>query len=187
MKTQMAETQRKAQESQAKLQLDNQSQQQEFQIKLAELQQKVQELQVKYSTEKHIDNQRHATDIAMANINNAAKERVAMISAGSQMDQQQAQLEHEQNMSAMEAINASEQDIRQHGLEVQQQAFEQQAAQVQHQVELEQAQQQHEQQLVQADQQHQQGLMQADQQHQQQMAQMQEQQAIQPQPPKEGQ
>jgi hypothetical protein len=187
MKTQMAETQRKAQESQAKLQLDNQGQQQEFQIKLAELQQKVQELQVKYSTEKHIDNQRHATDIAMANINNAAKERVAMISAGAQMDQQQAQLEHEQNMSAMEAINASEQDIRQHGLEVQQQAFEQQAAQVQHQVELEQAQQQHEQQLVQADQQHQQGLMQADQQHQQQMAQMQEQQAIQPQPPKEGQ
>ena len=187
MKTQMAETQRKAQESQAKMQLDNQGQQQEFQIKLAELQQKVQELQTKYSTEKQIDNQRHATDIAMANINNAAKERVAMITANAQMSQQQVALDAEQNMSAMEAINAANQDIRQHGLEVQKQAFEQQAAQVQHQVELEQAQQAHQQQIEQAAQQHQQGLMQADQQHQQQMAQMQEQQAIQPQPPIQGQ
>ena len=187
MKTQMAETQRKAQESQAKMQLDNQGQQQEFQIKLAELQQKVQELQTKYSTEKQIDNQRHATDIAMANINNAAKERVAMITANAQMSQQQVALDAEQNMSAMEAINAANQDIRQHGLEVQKQAFEQQAAQVQHQVELEQAQQAHQQQIEQAAQQHQQSLMQADQQHQQQMAQMQEQQAIQPQPPTQGQ
>jgi hypothetical protein len=187
MKTQMAETQRKAQESQAKLQLDNQSQQQEFQIKLAELQQKVQELQTKYSTQSNIDSQRHATDIAMANINNAAKERVAMISANAQMSQQQVALDAEQNMSAMEAINAANQDIRQHGLEVQKQAFEQQAAQVQHQVQLEQAAQQHQQEIAQAEQQHQQGLMQADQQHQQQMAQMQEQQAQQPQTPTEGQ
>jgi hypothetical protein len=154
---------------------------------LAELQQKVQELQTKYSTEKQIDNQRHATDIAMANINNAAKERVAMITANAQMSQQQVALDAEQNMSAIEAINAANQDIRQHGLEVQKQAFEQQAAQVQHQVELEQTQQAHQQQIEQAAQQHQQGLIQADQQHQQQMAQMQEQQAQQPQPPTEGQ
>ena len=187
MKTQMAETQRKSQESQAKMQLDNQGQQQEFQIKLAELQQKVQELQTKYATEKQIDSQRHATDIAMANINNAAKERVAMITANAQMSQQQVALDAEQNMSAMEAINASNQDIRQHGLEVQKQAFEQQAAQVQHQVELEQAQQAHQQEIEQSAQQHAMGMQQSDQQHQQQMAQAQEQQALQPQPPTQGQ
>jgi hypothetical protein len=187
MKTQMAETQRKSQESQAKMQLDNQGQQQEFQIKLAELQQKIQELQTKYATEKQIDSQRHATDIAMANINNAAKERVAMITANAQMSQQQVALDAEQNMSAMEAINASNQDIRQHGLEVQKQAFEQQAAQVQHQVELEQAQQAHQQEIEQSAQQHTMGMQQSDQQHQQQMAQMQEQQALQPQPPTQGQ
>jgi hypothetical protein len=186
LKTQMAETQRKAQESQAKMQLEMQQDQQNYQIKIAELQQKVQELQAKYSTQTNIDNQRNATDIAMANINNAAKERVAMITAGAQMDSIQAQLEADQDKSAMEAIAAASQDIRQHGLAVQQQAFEQQSQQVQNQIEAQNAQQQHEQQLQQNAQQHAQGLQQADQQHQQQMAQMQqqqEQQAAAPQPP----
>jgi hypothetical protein len=198
IKTQTAETQRKLQEAQAKMQLDTQSMQQDYQIKIAELQQKVQELQAKYSTQTNIDNQRNATDIAMANINNAAKERVAMITAGAQMDQIQAQLEAEQDKSAMEAINAANEDIRQHGLAVQQQAFEQQAQQVQNQIEaqqavqqhqqgLAQAQQQHAQQMQQQDQQHQQGLEQAQQMHEQQMQQMQEQQAAQPQTPSEGQ
>ena len=193
MQTQMAETKRKTEEMQARMQLDSQKQQQEYQLKLAELQQKVQELQAKYSTQSNIDNQRNATDIAMANINNAAKERIAMITAQAQMDQQQRQLEAEQNQSAMQAISAADQDIRQHGLAVQQQAFEQQAQQVQNQLEMEKAQQQHaletqqaaqqhQQGIQQAAQQHQQGLQQADEQHQQQMAQMQEQQAQQPQP-----
>jgi len=183
LQTQMAETKRKAEEAQARMQLDNQKDQQEYQLKVAQLQQKVQELQAKYQTQTSIDNQRNATDIAMANINNAAKERVAMISAKAGMDQTQAQLEADQNISALEAINAANQDIRQHGLAVQQQAFQQQAQQVQNQIELQQAQQQHAQQMAQADQQHQQTLQQADQQHQQQLAQQQEQQAAQPQPP----
>jgi hypothetical protein len=187
LKTQMAETQRKQQEAQMQMQFDSQKQSQEYQLKIAELQQKVQELQAKYSTQSNIDSQRNATDIAMANINNAARERVAMINAGAQMDQQQAQLESQQNMSAMEATIAAENDVRQHGLAVQQQAFDQQASQVQHQIELQQANQQHQQGLQQADQQHQQGLQQADQQHQQQLAQMAQQQAAQPQTPTEGQ
>jgi len=171
LKTQMAETQRKAQEAQMQLQFDNQRQSQEYQIKIAQLQQKVQELQAKYSTQTSIDSQRNATDIAMANINNAAKERVAMITAKAGIDQTQAQLEADQNMSAMEAINAANQDIRQHGLTVQQQQFDQQAQQVQNQIELQNAQQQHAQQMQQNAQQHMQGLQQADQQHQQQMQQ----------------
>ena len=162
LKTQMAETQRKTQESQAKMQLEMQQDQQNYQLEVARLQQQVQELQAKYSTQTNIDNQRNATDIAMANINNAAKERIAMISAGSQMDQQQAQLDHEQNQSAMQAIAASDQDIRQHGLTVQQQAFEVQANQVKQQADAQQkaalAAQQHGQQLQQNDQQHQQAL-----------------------------
>ena len=158
LKTQMAETERKTQEAQAKMQLDTQKSQQEYQIKIAELQQKVQELQAKYQTESNIDSQKNAKDIALANINNAAKERVAMIGAGAQMDQQQRQLEHEQNISAMQATIAAENDIRQHGLEVQKQAFEQQSAQVQNQIEAEQAAQQHQQQLMQSDQQHQQKM-----------------------------
>jgi len=198
VKTQTAETQRKLQEAQAKMQLDTQSMQQNYQVKVAELQQKVAELQAKYSTQTNIDNQRNATDIAMANINNAAKERVAMINAGTQMDQLQAKLEADQNQSAMEAIQASDQDIRQHGLAIQQQAFEQQAQQVQQQIEAQQSAQQHQQGLAQADQQHQmeiaqnaqqhqQGLQQAQQMHEQQLQQQQEQQAAQPQQPTEGQ
>ena len=197
MQTQMAETKRKTEEMQARMQLESKKQEQDYQLKLAELEQKVQELQAKYTTQTNIDNQRNATDIAMANINNAAKERVAMISAQAQMDQQQKQLESEQNQSASEAISAANQDIRQHGLAIQQQAFQQQTEQVKNQIEMEKAQQQHaleiqqaaeqhQQGLQQADQQHQQGLQQADAQHQQQMAQMQEQQPTQ-QPTQEGQ
>ena len=189
MQTQMAETKRKQEEAQADMQLDAKKQEQEYQLKIAQLQQKVQELQAKYQTQTSIDNQRNATDIAMANINNAAKERVAMITAQANMSQQQIALDAEQNQSAMEAINTAQQDIRQHGLAVQQQQFDQQAQQVQHQIEAQKSQQDliaqqqaHQQTLQQNDQAHQQQLMQADQQHQQALQQQQEQQAAQPQP-----
>jgi len=161
LKTQMAETQRKTQEFQTKIQSEMQQAQQSYQLKVAELQQKVQELQAKYSTQTSIDNQRNATDIAMANINNAARERVAMITANAQMDAQQMQLEHEQDLSAMEAINASNADIRQHGLAIEQQNFQAQANMVkqqaqqdaQYQAQAQLAAQQHAQQLQQNQQQ----------------------------------
>ena len=200
MQTQMAETKRKQEEAQADMQLDAKKQEQEYQLKIAQLQQKVQELQAKYQTQTSIDNQRNATDIAMANINNSAKERIAIIGAKAQMSQQQIALDAEQNQSAMEAINTANADIRQHGLAIQQQQFEQQASQVQNQIEAQKAQQeqaqaeqqhqqqaqqqaqQHAQSMMQADQQHQQTLQQAQQQHEQQLQQQQEQQAAQPQP-----
>jgi hypothetical protein len=161
LKTQMAETQRKSQEFQTKIQNEMQQAQQEYQLKVAELQQKVTELQAKYSTQTSIDNQRNATDIAMANINNSAKERIAMITAGAAMDQQQVRLEHEQDLSAMEAINASNADIRQHGLAIEQQNFQSQADMVkqqaqqdaQYQAQTDVAAQQHAQQLEQNQQQ----------------------------------
>jgi len=201
MQTQMAETKRKAAEAQTQQQFETQKQQQNYQLEIAQLQQKVQELQAKYGTQTSIDNQRNATDIAMANINNSAKERIALINAKSQMSQQQIALDAAQNQSAQEAIQTSEADIRQHGLAVQQQQFEQQSQQVQNQIEAQKAQQDqqqqaqaHQQQVAQQDQQHQQGLQQADQQHQQalqqaqqqheqQLQQQQEQQAAAPQPP----
>ncbi len=153
VKTQMAETERKTAEAQQRVQAELQKSQQDYEIKVAELQAKVQELQAKYSTQTNIDNQRNATDIAMANINNAAKERVALINAQMGLDSQQRQLEHEQNSSAIDAILAADQDIRQHGLAIQQQSFEKQAAQVEAQIAAQQqaaaAQQQHEQALQQ--------------------------------------
>jgi len=195
VQTQMAETQRKTQEGQAKMQADLQASQQNYQIKLAELQAKVTELQAKYSTQTNIDNQRNATDIAMANINNAARERVAMITAGAQMDQQQIQLDHEQNMSAIEAIKASDADIRQHGLAVQQKAFQAEADQVSQQADAQKqaalAQQQHEQQAQQQAMQAQNQAMNSGIEHQQTLEQQQQQagldQQAQPQPPTEGQ
>jgi len=186
VKTQMAETERKTSEQQARMQYELQKSQQEYQIKVAELQAKVSELQTKYSTQTNIDNQRNATDIAMANINNAAKERVAMITTGAQQDQQQMQLEHEQNSSAIDAIQASDADIRQHGLAIQQQAFQAQADQVAKQAKAQQeaglAQQQHEQQAQQQAMQAQNQAMQSSQDHMQTMQQN-EQQAAVPKPP----
>ena len=162
MKTQMAETQRKAQEFQSQMQSDMQKTQQDYQLKVAELSQKVEELTVKYQTQVAIDSQKNATTIALANINNAADERVAMINAGVQLDSQQAQLEHEQGLSAMEAIHASNTDIRQHGLAVEQQQFQKAAERVAKQA---QAAQEHQQGMEQKSQQGQLDQLQAGQEH----------------------
>jgi hypothetical protein len=149
----MAETERKAKESQAKMAAELQRSQQDYELRIADLQRDVQELVAKYQTQSDIDQQQNAKDIALANINNAAKERVAMIQAGAQLNAQQAQLVHEQNLSAIEATKAAEQDIRQHGITMEQQAFQAQAAQQNHQLELEKqallANQQYEQQMAQ--------------------------------------
>ena len=188
LKTQMAETDRKAKEFQTKMQTESQKQQQEYELKVAQLQQQVQELVAKYQTQSDIDSQQNATTIALANINNAAKERVAMINAGAQISQQTTQMEHEQNISALEATRAAEQDIRQHGLAVQKQTFEAQAAEVQKQAEAQK-------QAALADQQHQQQMMQQaqDAQHQSMLSQQDHDQALEqqvaqpPQPPTQGQ
>ena len=162
LKTQMAETERKAQESQAKMQLQMQQDQQNYQLKLAELQQKVAELQTKYHTQTVVDANKNATNIAMADINNASRERVAMIAAQQQLTSDQAAMAHEQNMTALEASHAAQQDIRQHGLEIEQQQFQQQAQAVQGQIDAQQQAQQsgldHAQTMQQNDQQHQQAL-----------------------------
>jgi hypothetical protein len=179
MKTQMAETERKAQESQIKMQADMQKTQQDFQLRVAELQQKVQELQAKYGTQTQLDSQQNATTIALANLNNAAKERIAMITKGSEMDQQQIMLQHEQDMAAFEATKAAEMDIRQHGISVEQQQFQQQADQISSQIETQK-------QAALQQQQHQHQMMQNDQQHQQALAQQQQQTELQPPTPPTG-
>ena len=164
LKTQMAETQRKAQEFETKMQTQLQQAQQEYKLKVAQLAQQVQELQAKYQTQTNIDNQKNATTIAMANINNSAKERIATINAKTQMDQQQMQLEHEQDLSAMQAIDSANQDIREHGFEVRQQAFKNQAEQINQQAQAQQqaaqAQAEHEQAMQQQAMQHQNQLIQ---------------------------
>jgi len=171
LKTQMAETQRKQAESQARMQLENQKDQQTYQLKIAELQQKVQELQTKYHTQSSIDANKNATQIAMADINNASRERVASINAGAQLGADQMAMAHEQNQTALEASHAAQQDIRQHGLEIEQQAFQQQAQQVQAQISAQQqatqAEQQAQQQAQQTGLEHAATMQQNDQQHQQ--------------------
>jgi len=78
-----------------------------------------------------MDSQKNSTNIAMANINNASRERIAAMQVGAQIDGMQAQLEQEQIMSAIDAINTADQDIRKHGIAVEQQAFDQEAQLVQ--------------------------------------------------------
>lgn len=134
LKTQMAETQRKAQESQSRMQLEMQQDQQDYQLKIAQLQQKVQELQTKYHTQTVVDSNKNATQIAMADINNASRERVATIAAKAQLDSDQLAMAHEQNQTALEASHAAQQELRQHGLEIEKKQFEQQAQAVQQQI-----------------------------------------------------
>ena len=141
LKTQMAETQRKAAESQAKLQQASAKDKQDYELKIAELQQKVAELQTKYHTQTVVDQNRNATNIAMADINNASRERVATINADLQLSKDQLAMAHEQNLTAMEASQAAQQELRQHGLEIEKRQFEEQARSVQQQIAAQQQQQ----------------------------------------------
>ena len=142
LKTQMAETERKAAESQAKMQQTASKDKQDYELKIAELQQKVAELQTKYHTQTVVDQNRNATQIAMADINNASRERVATINADLQLSKDQQTMAHEQNLTAMEASQAAQQELRQHGLEIEKRQFEQQAQAVQQQIASQQQQQQ---------------------------------------------
>jgi hypothetical protein len=134
LKTQMAETERKAAESQAKMQQAASKDKQDYELKIAELQQKVAELQTKYHTQTVVDQNRNATEIAMAGINNASRERVATIQADMQLSKDQLAMAHEQNLTAMEASQAAQQELRQHGLEIEKRQFEEQAQAVQKQI-----------------------------------------------------
>jgi len=134
LKTQMAETERKAAESQAKMQQQAAKDKQDYEYKLAEMQRKVAELQTKYHTQTVVDANKNATQIAMADINNASRERVATINANAALSQDQLAMAHEQNQTAMEASQAAQQELRSHGLEIEKRAFEQQAQQVQQQI-----------------------------------------------------
>jgi hypothetical protein len=142
LKTQMAETERKAAESQAKMQQAASKDKQDYELKIAELQQKVAELQTKYYTQTVVDQNRNATEIAMAGINNASRERVATIQADAQLSQEQLAMAHEQNLTAMQASQAAQQELRQHGLEIEKRQFEQQAQAVQNQIAAQQKQEQ---------------------------------------------
>jgi hypothetical protein len=164
LKTQMAETERKAKESEAKMQLQAGKDKQEYDLRLAELQQKVAELQAKYQTQTALDSNKNATQIAMADINNASRERVATINANAALSQDQMAMAHEQNLTALEASHQAQMDIQQHGLEVEQEQFRRQADQVSQEIAARQQEQQsnleHAQTMQQADQQHQNTLAQ---------------------------
>jgi hypothetical protein len=164
LKTQMAETQRKQQEAQARMQLESKKQEQDFQLKIAELERLVLDLKSRYDTQTQVDANKTATQIAIADINNAAKERIAYINANMKLTADQQAMSHEQNMTALEASNQAQADIRQHGINNQQRALQDESDRVKAQLDAQQ-------QSAQAEQEHQQQMMQSQQQAQQQMQQ----------------
>jgi hypothetical protein len=164
LKTQMAETQRKQQESQARMQLESKKQEQDFQLKIAELERLVLDLKSRYETQTQVDANKTATQIAIADINNAAKERIAYINANMKLTADQQAMSHEQNMTALEASNQAQADIRQHGINNEQRALQDESDRVKAQLDAQQ-------QSAQAAQEHQQQVMQQQQQAQQKMQQ----------------
>ena len=131
LKTQMAETQRKQAESQARMQLEAEKAKQDYQLRIAELQRQVAELETKYQTQSAIDANKSTTQIALADVNNASRERVAAIAAQAGLTADQMAMAHEQNQTAFQASNAAQQELTRHGLDIEKRAFEQQAAQTQ--------------------------------------------------------
>ena len=182
--TQMAETKRKAEESQAKMQMEAGQTQQTYQLDMAELKRKLSELQIKYDTQNKLDANRNATQIAVVDMNNSSRERIAEIAAHAAMTSDQLMMQHEQDQTALAGSQAAQQDIRKHGIDVQQQAMDQQQQQQQQMQQHAQEQQQQAQQHAQEQQQAQQA--QQAQQQQQQAQHAQEQQMAQQQQPTPG-
>ena len=149
LKTQMAETERKQKEAEARMQIDVARDKQNYDLKIAELQRQVLELQGRYETQTTIDNQKNATQIALADINNSSRERIAEIASKSQLTSDQINMQHEQDMLARQATMEAEQSIRNHGIEIQQQQFGHAAQMVQQAAQQAAAQQQQAQQQMQ--------------------------------------
>ena len=126
VQTQMAETKRKTDEAVAKLQLEREKMQMEMQDKIRDMQAAVQELQAKLGLEQQLKSQDNAIKVAMADLNNSSKERIAEISAKQQLTATEMQQQHAQNQTALEAETQAYADLRAHGIQ-QAQAEQQQA------------------------------------------------------------
>ena len=120
LKTQMAETQRKQQEAQMRVQFDAAREKQNHELQIAELQRKVLELQSKYEMQAEMDAQKNASQIATAEINNASRERIAALNAKTGLTADQIALQTEQARLAMQASQEAQRDIRQHGITMEQ-------------------------------------------------------------------
>lgn len=126
VQTQMAETKRKTDEAVAKMQLEREKMQMEMQDKIRDMQAAVQELQAKLGLEQQLKSQDNAIKVAMADLNNSSKERIAEISAKQQLTATEMQQQHAQNQTALEAETQAYADLRAHGIQ-QAQAEQQQA------------------------------------------------------------
>ena len=122
IQTQVAETKRKTEEAQAKFQLEREKMQAEMADKVRDMEAKLAEIQAKMGLEQQLADQDNAARIAIADINNASKERVATIAAGQQMDQMQQQQAHEQGLLAMEAQQQAYADMQKHDMDQQREA-----------------------------------------------------------------
>lgn len=123
LKTQMAETQRKQAEAQMKYELMAAKEKQAYDLQVADLERKVVELRNKYEVQTSLDNQKNATQVALADINNASRERIAAINAHAGLTSDQMALAHEQNLLGLQATQAAQDDLRKHGLKMEQEMF----------------------------------------------------------------
>ena len=105
----------------AEMAIKKQELEQDFAAKVQDLQTKVDELIAKYQTDKQLDENKNATAISIASLNNESRERVEGIKLGQQADAMQAQLEQERNMLGAQAALESRKAIEQHGMDVQKQ------------------------------------------------------------------
>ena len=117
IQTQLAETKRKTEEAQAKFQLEREKMQAEMADKVRDMQATLAEVQAKLGLQQQLADQDNAAKVAIADINNASKERVAMINADQALSAQQVQQQHSQEMTALEAESQAYADLRKHGLD----------------------------------------------------------------------
>lgn len=148
----------------AKNKLDTQRAKDEYQLKIAELMTRVEELESSVKRDNELDNNKNATQVAIASLNAQNKLEIEQLKGGIAQSQAQMQLDHEQQMLGIQAAQEAQQELQAHGLDLEK---------TNHQAQIDQAQASlgHEQAMAQGQQQQQGALQQAALAHQQQMAQ----------------
>lgn len=106
---------------QAKSQLQAQDAERRYKLEIEKLQSQLDELIAKHDVERDKSFTQTAAQIAIAGMNNAAKERVEDKKLGIQMDQLDMELQHASDMAAIQAAQQADAELRQHGLATQQQ------------------------------------------------------------------
>ena len=135
LKTEQAKLQFEQERTKGEFAAKSKEQEMKFQTEIDKLIAKYDELASKAEADDQLDSNKNATAVAIASMNNAAKERLEQIKLSQQATAEQMALEHERNMAATTAAQQAQAELQTHGLDMEKQSAASEAQQAQTQLE----------------------------------------------------